>query len=280
MDESRLIIGDAGGTGTQWRVVSGANILQLESSGFNAYIHSIKDFQKEVKTVFKEHITSVSKVYLYAAGVDTAKQKEEVEAALQEVFNASVVVENDLLGVARSLCGREPGNVCILGTGANACYYDGSGVNKVSASLGYVLGDEGSGAYIGKKLLKGIFRNRFSNEITEAFHDTYKVTSYDVIQAINHGEAPNHYLGSFAKFAHEWRNHPEVYPMLVEAFEDFFNAFLYQPSSKSHSCYFSGSIAWHFADILREVASNTGHYIKHISQSPISGLLIYHQKYG
>ncbi len=275
-----FIVGDAGGTGTQWRVVRGGEILQFETIGFNAYTHNLDDLKTNIQQVFGDFIDKDSPKYIYAAGVDTIQQKEEVTTQLGSIFHANVMIENDLVGVARSLCGKEQGNVCILGTGSNACYYDGESVNKVSASLGYVLGDEGSGADLGKKLMMGVFRGRFASEIVTEFQDRFQLTSYDAIQKIYHQPRPNHFLASFAKFVHEHRSHPDIYQMICGVFENFFDAFFFDSSAKEVPFYFSGSIAWHFSDILGDVAKKQGLHIRHIAQSPISGLVLYHQQYG
>jgi len=273
-----FIVGDAGGTGTQWRVVIDGVIHQFETIGFNAYTHSLDDFKTNITQVLGDVIDKDIPKYFYAAGVDTPAQQQEVIKALLEVFQANLSVENDLVGVARSLCGKEPGNVCILGTGSNACYYDGAKVNKVSASLGYVLGDEGSGADLGKRLMTGVFRKRFAQEIVEEFQETFKLSSYEVIQRIYHQPRPNHFLASFAKFIHERKNHPDIYQMIFEAFEGFYDAF-FESSTRNLPVHFSGSIAWYFSDILREVSSKHGFQIKNIAKSPVAGLVLYHQQY-
>ena len=277
---TRFIVGDAGGTGTQWRVVDGEKILQFETIGFNAYTHNLDDLKTNIEQVFGSHITADIPKYLYAAGVDTDQQKKEATKALEEIFHGNTIVENDLVGVARSLCGKSEGNVCILGTGSNACYYNGETVNKVSASLGYVLGDEGSGAYLGKKLMMGVFRERFANEIVDEFQNTFQLTSHDAIQRIYHQPRPNHFLASFAKFVYQHRNHPDMYRLIHTAFEHFFDAFFFDVTTHHIPFYFSGSIAWYFSDILREVAAAKNLLIKNIAQSPIAGLVLYHQQYG
>ena len=280
MAASSLIIGDAGGTGTQWRVVKNGQIQQFETIGFNAYTHNLDDLKTNIVQVFGDQIESDIPKYFYAAGVDTKQQKEEVTGALKDIFHENVVVENDLVGVARSLCGRDVGNVCILGTGSNACYYDGVKVSKVSASLGYVLGDEGSGANLGKRLMMGVFRERFAKEIIDEFQETFRLSSHDVIQRIYHQPRPNHFLASFAKFVHTHKSHPDIHRMIVRVFEDFFDAFFFNFSNKEIPFFFSGSIAWYFSDILREVAARKAYHIKNIAQSPIAGLVLYHQQYG
>lgn len=274
-----FIVGDAGGTGTQWRVLKGGDIQQFETIGFNAYTHNLEDLKTSITQTFGEEIEPNIPVYFYAAGVDTKHQAEDVRSEFTEIFGSNIHIENDLVGVARSLCGREEGNVCILGTGSNACYYNGHKVNKVSASLGYVLGDEGSGAYLGKKLMMGIFREQFSKEIITRFQEKYSLTSHEVIQRIYHEPRPNHFLASFGTFIYENRNHPEIHQLITRAFNDFFDAFFHKSENKEKPFHFSGSIAYYFSDILRQMGTERGYLIKKIVQSPIAGLVLYHQQY-
>jgi len=271
-----FIVADAGGTSTQWRVVLNGKIDQFETIGFNAYTHNLEDLKTSIRQTLGAETFEIP-TYVYAAGIATQEQKEIVTKSLSEIFLSGLSVENDLIGVARGLCGREEGNACILGTGSNACYYDGVGVNSVSASLGYVLGDEGSGAHLGKKLMIGVFRGQFEKEIIESFQREYNLTSHDVIQRIYHQPRPNHFLASFALFVHKNRHHPEMYRLVINAFEAFFDGFFQQSDKLDIPFSFSGSIAWHFSDMLREVAGSKGLYLKSIVQSPVSGLVLYHQ---
>jgi N-acetylglucosamine kinase-like BadF-type ATPase len=279
MANQSFIVGDAGGTGTQWRVVNGSDIKQFETIGYNAYTHNLDDLKVSIQQTFGEEIDKNTPVFFYAAGIDTAQQQKSTIAFLSDIFGKNVSVENDLVGVARSLCGKESGNVCILGTGSNACFYDGESVNKVSASLGYVLGDEGSGAYMGKKLMMGVFREQFSLEINELFHKQFKLTSHDVIKRIYHQPKPNHFLASFSTFIYTHRNQPDLYRMIQRSFNDFFDAFFSHKKHFDKPFHFSGSIAYYFSDMLREVGTERGIHIKNIVQSPIAGLALYHQTY-
>ncbi|GAB4238523.1 MAG: ATPase [Ekhidna sp.] len=279
MASRSFIVGDAGGTSTQWRLVKDGEIHQFETIGFNAYTHNLSDLKTSISQTFGDELTSQLPTYFYAAGIDTDQQAKEVSGQLANLFGDEIQVYNDLVGTARSLCGKEKGNVCILGTGSNACYYDGERVSKVSASLGYVLGDEGSGAFMGKKLLMGVFRERFSRDLIEAFQSEFQLTSHDVIQRIYHQPRPNHFLASFAEFIFNHRMHPEVHALVLEAFRAFFDAFFFKQENE-FPFHFSGSIALFFSDFLREVASEMGYSIRNIVQSPISGLVLYHEQYG
>lgn len=271
-----FIVADAGGTSTQWRVVIEGKIEQYETIGFNAYTHNLDDLKTSIRQTLGAESFRIP-TFFYAAGIATQEQKKMVTASLSSIFQSDLLVENDLVGVARGLCGKEKGNACILGTGSNACYYDGEKVNSVSASLGYVLGDEGSGAHLGKKLMMGVFRSHFGQEIVESFQKEYNLTSHEVIQRIYHQPRPNHFLASFAPFVHKNRHHGEIYALISSAFEDFFEGFFKNSATIDVPFHFSGSIAYNFSDILREIAVSRGFYVKNIVQSPIAGLVLYHQ---
>ncbi|MEM0940309.1 MAG: hypothetical protein AAF600_08950 [Bacteroidota bacterium] len=280
MDNFSFIVGDAGGTGTQWRLVNEGKTEQFETIGFNAYTHNLDDFETNILQVFGDRIKEKIPKYLYAAGIDTDAQKADVTHSLSKVFLGNIYVENDLIGVARSLCGKEQGNICILGTGSNACFYDGEKVNKISTSLGYVLGDEGSGAYLGKKLMMAVFRENLSKDLIDDFQNEYQLTAHHVIKRIYYQPRPNHFLASFAHFIHKHRSHPEIYQLISQAFNDFFDAFFLKGKRTEIPFYFSGSIAYYFADVLKEVGVQRGIAIKTIVQSPVAGLLSYHKQYG
>ena len=275
---SSFIVGDAGGTGTQWRIVKDGNISQAKTVGFNAYTHDIEVLKKDIIETVVPLGRDSSKIFFYAAGVDIDEQKQEAKLQLQSVFEGEVYVENDLLGAAKSLCGIDPGYIGIIGTGSNACVYDGKKVDKVSASLGYILGDEGSGAYLGKLLLKKIFRSQIDKAVIQSFQDKFNMTSHDVITKLYNEEMPNHFLASFALFMSEHKSRPEVYQLIQQSFHDYLTAFF--PNIEGNiPLHFSGSIAFYFSDILRQVCQDKGFAVGNIVESPISGLVLYHQNY-
>lgn len=280
MSSTSFIVGDAGGTSTSWRVVEGEKIKQIRSEGYNAHTHDLASLKENILRDLGDELKEERPVYLYAAGVGTQQQKSSLENELREYLGSPFHIESDLVGAARSLCGRDLGNVCILGTGSNACYYDGSKLSPVSASLGYVLGDEGSGAYLGKKLLVGICRVQLEKGLIEAFNEQYGLDYREIIRRVYQEPTPNQFLASFAHFLAKHKNHPEIYRLIYSAFEDFFHAFFFKDYEEKASHHFSGAIAFHFSDILRQVGSDLGYRIGNIVESPIAGLVLYHQNYG
>lgn len=269
-----ILIGDAGGSKTDWRLIKDDQITQYSTVGFNAFTHSISAFKESISENIDER--QIDQLFLYCAGADTDDQRNEVARELSEIFKSEIKVENDLLGAARATCGHEKGYACILGTGANASYYDGNQMEKVSASLGYVLGDEGSGAYLGRKLLKGIYRNQLSAEVISSFMDEFALPVDEAIRSIYGAEKPNQYLATFVPFILSQKADGSIYQLITEAFSEFFKEFL-SSADKNLKVHFSGSVAYHFSDILRQVASDLNYIIGTIIDSPISGLVLYHK---
>jgi N-acetylglucosamine kinase-like BadF-type ATPase len=270
-----ILIGDAGGTNTQWRFLDKAGIAQFTTIGFNAFTHSLSEFVLDIQNNVP---LDADRVYLYAAGIETNAQKEKIIHQLRGVLKSSPFLANDLLAAARATCLDQPGYACILGTGSNASFYDGKQVEKVSASLGYLLGDEGSGAYLGKMLLKKLFRKQLDPTIVKDFMEYHPLSVAETIQTLYQSEKPGVYLAQFSNFISNHINHPEIYRMVYDAFDAFFDAF-FQKKPLDYPLHFVGSIAFHYAAILRQVGQDLSYQIQTIIESPIAGLTHYHQKY-
>ncbi len=271
-----FVVGDAGGSSTDWRVLRKGKIEHYKTAGFNAFTHKIETLIEEIKKVFDPKIFKLP-IYFYAAGIHSESQKSVVEKALAEIFTSKIFVEHDMIGVARAVSGRLAGYVGILGTGANACYYDGKSVTSLSYSFGYVLGDEGSGAYLGKKLIQGVFRGNLDQKVVAKFEARYQLSADEVIQRIYDKPKPNHFLASFSDFIFSNRSNPDIYNLVKTSFEEYFDAFFGTIKNKNIPLNFAGSIAWHFSDILRDVAIEKGFILKTVVQSPIARLALYHQ---
>lgn len=272
MNSKTLLIADAGGSSTDWRLVQNGEIASFKTNGFNPQTHDIQLFISEIQ---KLGAIKVDEIHLYIAGAETIQQKQFVTDSLESVFGIKPSVEHDLLAVGRALYGKETGYACILGTGSNVGYYDGEKIEEVGACLGYVVGDEGSGAYLGKQLLKARYRGLLTNELVTAFDEYFQWSQAEILERIYHTKQPNQFLASFAPFLKEYESYPLVKELIKGAFTDFFQAY-FQTNSIDHSLSFVGSIAFHFQELLQEVGEHLGYQIKNISQSPIEGLLNYH----
>ena len=269
-----IVVGDIGATSAKWRILISDKISQAKTEGFNYQTHNLASFKAQVEEVVLSGL-KVTCIYMYIAGIERDDQKQEVINAFSKLAE-SVRVENDLLGAARAALGRDAGYVNILGTGANASYYNGSSVSKVNHPLGFILGDEGSGSYLGKIFLNKILRGGFSDIIRRAFFAEHQKVSAVVASLYSHA-SPNSYLASFVPFLAENKNDPEVYHLIRQSFSDFYDAFY--NNSLDQPLAFVGSIAFHFSDILQEETIERGHRLGKVLESAIAGLALYHQTY-
>lgn len=275
-----ILIGDAGGTKTDWRILQDDTIDQVRTAGFNPHTHSLQEYVSHLTEQFQGRIEAIEKMYFYGASVYPGN--EEVHAAFSSLFtNAEVHLNSDLIGACRSLSEHEPAFVGILGTGSAGCYYDGEMLAEHPPSLGYSLGDEGSGARLGILFLKTALRKRFSSEVQELFDQTFGLTKDDVYAELYRGDRPVSYLASFTKFLNEHRSLPEIDNLLRSEFRNYFEAYFGRMTdTDAYQFHFTGSIAFHFQDYLRGVGAELGFSIGRIIQGPIAGLALYHQKYG
>jgi glucosamine kinase len=276
-----ILIADSGATKTDWRqVFSRQDVRSFQTDGFNPFFVDSRFVRKEVESELVPFIDSrhVKEVFFYGAGCSEVEQCIVVEDGLTLVFpDARIKVENDLLGAARALCGHQEGIACILGTGSNSCFYDGKRIIDNVPSLGYILGDEGSGAYIGKKLLREVLTLSAPTDIRQKFSDKFNYTRVHILKHVYNQEMPSRFLASFMRFISENISYPFIHMLVRDAFHDFFKSqVLKYQRYVEVPVYCTGSIAFYFSDILKEVAKENGIEIKKILPSPIEGLTEYH----
>ena len=275
-----ILIADAGGTNTSWRLLDGEKITQFSTRGYNPNTHQLSDFLRDIAPTFEEINLKVSKLYFYGASLypESTVFKSEVSKAFP---NAEINVDNDLLGSCRSLSAKKPGFIGILGTGSAGCFYDGKEIVNHVPSLGYSLGDEGSGAYLGRKLLNITLRNRLNPSMKKLFDKEFNLTREEAYKHVYREEAANAYLASFARFLLTNKSDPQIYDLLKSSFGSYFEAyFLSMDDIYKHSFHFTGSIAYYFGDIIREIGIELNLSIGLTVQSPIAGLALYHQENG
>jgi N-acetylglucosamine kinase-like BadF-type ATPase len=182
-----------------------------------------------------------------------------------------------MMGAARALCGRQPGIACILGTGSNSCYYNGMNIISNISPLGYILGDEGSGAVMGKKFMGDLLKNQLPGEIKEQFFSQYPLEPNEIVQKVYKAPFPNRFLAQFTHFIHEHIHEPTLSNLVRNSFIDFFQRNIKQYPEAAHlPVHFTGSIAYYFSSLLKEAAEHTGFRTGVITQSPMEGLLNYH----
>lgn len=276
-----ILIADSGSTKTAWRIIDGSKkIHQASTQGFNPYF---QDVQTITETLEKELIPDlpkekVSEIYFYGAGCSNPEKIKVIETALKNVFPlAKANIEHDLLAAARALCGSKPGIAAILGTGSNSCLYNGKEIVENIASLGYILGDEGSGAHLGKTFIQAYLNKELPETISENFKNRFNLSKDDVLEAIYKKPLPNRFLASFAKFIYQNIKDPYITQMVIECFEAFFDKHICKYKNETHlKLNIVGSVGFYFSNIIRGVAQNKGIEIDTILESPIAGLTLYH----
>lgn len=276
------LIADCGATKSHWALVKDDGPFSLfETTGINALHISQDGIYNIVATELLPYISDisgVSEIYFYGAGVVDVLIKKRVACALQQVFQKAVIeVETDLMGAARALCGHNPGIACILGTGSNSCLYDGRQIVANVSPLGYILGDEGSGAVLGKKLIADVLKYQLPSEIADKFMRQYNLDYATLIKRIYREPGANKYMASFVPFLKENIDVPQINSLVVNAFKEFFERNIAQyPDASALPVNFIGSVAYHFLTQLGEAATLSGFSIGEIIQSPMQGLIAYH----
>jgi N-acetylglucosamine kinase-like BadF-type ATPase len=279
-----ILIADSGGSKTDWRLVlENGKIEQASSPGFNPYYQPIEDLNRIIDGILLPKIPQkqeVGEIYFYGAGVSSEKNQLTIKNAFLEFFpKAQIEIGWDLLAAARALCGTEPGIACIMGTGSNSCLYDGKNIIDNVANLGWILADEGSGANIGRKFLVDYLRKKFPDELARQFHARFPYTREEFLEKVYQEEKPSAFLASFAKFIFQHLKEPYCYQLIYSSFAEFYeNNVMKYENYQNLKVHFTGSIAFYFSDILRQVANDKRITVKNILEGPIAGLTLYHTK--
>lgn len=278
-----ILIADSGSTKTDWRIIdANTELEQFFTVGFNPMYQEAE----EIYTVLAETLLpklmhkNPTEVHYYGAGCSSPEKNKRVEDALARLFpGVSVYVDHDLLAAARAVCGREAGIACIAGTGSNTCLYDGTSVIDNVPSLGFLLGDEGSGAYMGKLLISAYLYRELPEELAESLKNRYNLTKNGILNELYDSQVPSRYMATFAKFMHEKRKNPVIHAMIYENFSLLFERHISKYDGfPSLPVNFVGSIAYHFSDELKQVAKKYGATVNSIIGSPSEGLVKYHQE--
>lgn len=275
-----IVIADSGSTKTDWKLVQQDQVKSVTTIGFNPVYHSVTRISGELKKAFTDTLENdqVEAVYYYGSGCQETSRKKIVAAALQAVFTrANIVVEHDLMAAARAACGQEAGIVCILGTGSNSCLYNGTDIADQVTNLGYMLGDEGSGIYLGRLLLSAYFYRELPGFLSEALTSWIPGGRAEVLDKVYSSEAPQAYIASFTKFLFEYKDHHHIQQILERGLFDFIRRHIQKYEGHQNlPIHFIGSVAFHFSDVLTELLEQAnmkaGHFLKH----PIDHLVQFH----
>lgn len=280
------IIADSGSTKTAWWIGEEEEGKLIYTQGINPFQQNSEDILTIITEGILPYISAASKiehVWFYGAGC-TPEKSLCIDRALRLALghSPSIFVGSDMLGAARSLCRSTPGIACILGTGSNSCYYDGNNIHLGNPALGFILGDEGSGAYIGKRLVGDILKHQMPDDLCQAFFAETGKTQAGIIECVYRYPLPNRFLASLSPFCHHHRSHPSMRLFLLDCFSQFFIRNILsapwpcQPTKCPIHC--AGSIAHYYEDELRQAAALAGCTIGKIVQSPIEGMIEYHKE--
>ncbi len=272
----KLIV-DAGSTKIEWVLLGDGNeVKRFITRGFNPNYGKIIDF---INILYKElpmDFPVVDAVYYYGSGCGNESARQEMQQILKVRFEeaSEVFVTHDLIGTCHAVLGHQKGIACILGTGANSCVFDGSEITHQAVSLGYLVGDEGSGCYIGRKLTRAYFYELMPAELKLEFDHTYHLNIKEFIDKVYHQPAASKYLAGFTKFAGDHVDHPFIQNLVKGCFADFVKVFLLRYEECSAlPVGFVGSVAYHFQGLLQECLASEGLTMGKVMRSPMDGLI-------
>ena len=276
-----ILLADGGSSKVEWSLISNGRLVkQVYTVGVNPFLRDKENIaeiiQKELRPPMREF--SIDSVRFYGAGC-TPEKKDIIRKAIEDSINTQDIgVESDLLGAARGLCQQQKGIACIIGTGSNSCYYDGENIVKNVPSLGFILGDEGSGSVLGRLFIGACFKNQLPDRIRERFLDEFNLTHPDILNKVYKEPAPNRFLASFAPFIKENINDKYVHTLVLNSFKDFITKNIMQYDYQNTPIYFTGSVAYHFRDVLDKALDSFNLRAETVSASPMNGLIEYYSK--
>jgi len=276
-----ILIGDGGSTKTDWCVSEqGKQLQRITTQGLNPYFQSEDAIAEEIKTSLLSTLQTCKFDTLCFYGAGCLPEKiPMMQNLLSKFFEAKTIeVNSDMLGAARGMCGRNPGIICILGTGSNSCYYDGEKIVKNVSPLGFILGDEGSGAVLGKLLIGDLLKNQLPAVLKEKLLQEYDLTPGMIIERVYRQPFPNRFLASFSPFLLRNIEAPAIKSLVFNSFLSFLTRNVMQYDYKTYPIYFIGSIAYHYREILEEAVIASNMQLGNIVQNPMEGLVKYHNK--
>lgn len=277
-----VLIADSGSTKCEWRLLHQGKSKKIFTTGISPYFLNAGQIQVllEKELVPKIKNTAIDEVFYYGTGLKDDANKRMIKSVLKKVFPGTAIeVQTDLFGAARALSIDEKGVCCILGTGSNSCYYNGKKIIKNSPGIGFILGDEGSGAYLGKKVIQYFLYNTFDEELMFAFNEKYNTNADEIIMNVYTKPQPNRYLASYALFLAENRGHYMVENIIEDGLNDFFFTHLSKyTESWLYPVHFAGSISYGFKDVLKNLCHSYEMEMGTVLKHPMDGLVKYHSK--
>ncbi|MDR1222899.1 MAG: ATPase [Tannerella sp.] len=276
------LIADSGSTKTDWLVVRGDTVVRsMRTKGMNPYFQSCEEIQKEIETVLAPEIKglSVDAVYFYGAGCVFDKADIMRKAISSCIPSPKIHVYSDLLAVAHSTCGHEAGIACIIGTGSNSCFYDGREIVRNISPLGFILGDEGGGATLGRILVSDVLKGILSKPLQDAFFERFGLTQADILDHVYKKPFPNRFLASLSPFLYDHLDEPEIRLIVANSFNSFLTRNVMQYDYTEYAANFVGSVAYHYQELLRKTAERAGVRVGKIVKNPMSGLIDFYNSF-
>jgi len=273
----KQLIADSGASNTEWRLIDGGEVKSITTEG----VSPVYAKPAQIKKILKKEVlpvagTDVEKIWFYGAGV-VGDLKDTLAACFAELFpSAEVAVESDMLAACRALFGDQAGIACILGTGSNCCFWDGKSMTATAHAGGFILGDEGSGAYMGKRLISDYIKGLLPDALVRELDKQYKLSYEEIVKKVYREEAPSRFLAGFSLFIAEHRNHPYMRTLIKESLEEFVsrNVMRYEP--RRYQVGFVGSVAEAYQDVIYQIFRNAGFKLGPLCPKPIEGLVRYH----
>lgn len=277
-----LLIVESGSTKTAWRLIKDPNAPyeSFQSEGINPYYQTVDEINSAQSTVLEKFANlPIQAIYYYGTGITGEAQVEVIAAAFRPYFppSCSLEIQNDLIAAARSLCGKNAGIACILGTGSNSGYWDGGRISAQIPPLGFWLGDEGSGGHLGKLLLLSYLHGQMPAELRAIFEKRYgEIDRLTVLDKAYKQAFPNRWFARFSKFLFDHRRDAFCYGLIEQSFEALIALYLNR-YPEGQTFHFTGSVAFYYSDILKKIMKKNGLTVGHISEEPMAGLCLYHK---
>ena len=272
-----ILIADGGSSKVDWCLIDhGVLIKRVFLKGANPFFRTRKDIGDEINDILVPEMKDykIDSIHFFGAGCAFADKNEIIRAAIADNFDVdNIEVGSDLLGAAIGLYGNKPGIACILGTGSNSCFYDGKEIRENISPLGFILGDEGSGAVLGRFFVGACLKNQLTDGLKEKFLNEYKLSPAEILENVYKQPLPNRFLASISPFIKNNIEDKTIYNLVYNAFTDFFCKNVMQYNYKENKVSFVGSVAFHYEDILRKVSSDLNIETGSIVQSPMEGLV-------
>lgn len=273
------LIAETGSTRTEWALVEGAHLIhRVFTEGINPFFQNRREISRSIRLGLPELFfkKKLDHVYFYGAGCTPNEKKSILEASLVAQFKTPVQVESDLLAAARGLFKNEAGIACILGTGSNSCFYDGEKIVKNVTAAGYILGDEGSGSALGKLFLSDVMKGLAPKYLMDEFYEKLMITPSDVMESVYNRPFPNRFLAVISYFLADYMDDEYVYNLLVQNLRSFFSRNVCQYDYRDYPLRFVGSVAHSYSKVLKEIALEYYANLDMIRETPMDGLIEYH----